>query len=117
MQVYFKPKTKLGKWSAWLIVAFTVATTILAVLLYLAFGGDISGSEAEGRFFLWLHLLVGIAPIHFNTPFGVAAFITGVISIVRSKERSVAVCLAVTLGSLFTIIQFITLCQVLSYAS
>ena len=117
MRVHFKPTTKLGKWSACLIVAFALATTILTVLFYLAFGGDISGSEAEGRFFFWLRLLIGMGPIHFNTPFGVAASITGLTSIVRSKERSIAVYLAVTLGSLFTIIQLITLYLILSYAS
>ena len=117
MGVHFKPKTKLGKSSAWLIVAFAVATAIIAVVFCLAFGGGISGSEAGDLFFFWLRLLVGMGPIHFYTPFGVAAFITGLISTVRSKERSIAVYLAVTLGSLFTIIQLVNLYLILSYAS
>ena len=100
MRVQFKPKTKLGKWSAWLIVAFAVSFG--AFQAYIAsFTGQLVVFTSP-----WMALALSPAP-----PFGVAAFITGLISILRRKERSIAVRLAVVFGSfgLFGLIAWIIL--------
>ena len=82
MRVHFKPKTKLGKWSAWLIVASAVS---------------VGAASFRGQF-----LEPGVP--FFAIPWGIAAFITGFISILRSKERSLAVYLAVGFGSFILIL-------------
>jgi hypothetical protein len=92
MRVHFKPKTKLGKWSAWLIVSFFVVGGI-GLGIMLSIWSPLSVGE---RF---LHILYSITVGNSGAPFGAAAFITGLISIVRRKERSIAVYLAVTFGS------------------
>ena len=83
MRVHFKPKTKLGKWSAWLIVAFAVF---------------VGAASFRGKF------LEPVVPFY-ATQLGIAAFITGLISILRSKERSLAVYLAIGFGSFTLILQ------------
>jgi hypothetical protein len=100
MQVYFKPKTKLGKLSAWLIVAFAVC--IGAFQAYYA--------SLRGLVPWYSNLLMALA-LSPAQPLGIAAFITGVISILRRNERSIAVRLAVVFGSfgLFGLIAFIIL--------
>ena len=75
MRVHFKPKTTLGKWSAWLIVAYAVVL--------------VAGALQDRN---------GLVGGMFAVPLGMAAFITGLISIVRSKERSIAVYLVVVFG-------------------
>jgi hypothetical protein len=100
MRVHFKPKTNLGKCSAWLIVAFAVCLAVYQ---------DIYASSTGG--FPWhrdLWLALTLSPA---MPLGIAAFITGIISIERRGERSVAVRLAVVFGSfgLFGLIVWIIL--------
>lgn len=93
MRVYFKPKTKLGKWSAWLIVAFAVC--FVAFLVTYAS----SRGQSSGLWLPWYRDLLLALSVSPALPLGIAAFITGLISIVRRKERSVAVRLAVAFGS------------------
>jgi hypothetical protein len=88
VQVHFKPKTKLGKWSALLIIAFAVCLV--------AFRATWGSSEWASTFFDELLIAFMLYPAH---PLGIAAFTTGLISIVKRKERSVAVYLAVGFGS------------------
>jgi len=78
----------LGKWSAWLIVAFAVIV-----------GANQALASIRG-----LSLEPGV-PFP-AILFGIAAFITGLISIVRRKERSIAVYLAIGFGS-FCLISWI----------
>ena len=86
MQVHFKPTTTLGKWSAWLIVAFVVTAGALQALWF----SEWDGVPSLGA------LVITFVPA---SPLGIAAFITGIISILRSEERSVSVRLAVVSGS------------------
>jgi len=88
MRIHFKPKTNLGKWSAWLIVA-------LAVFLGASQALVASGQRGGDTFFS--NLLLAI-PMFLAATSGIAAFITGLISILRRKERSIAVYLAVAFG-------------------
>jgi len=87
MQVHFKPKTNLGKCSAWLIVAFAVCLGVFQAIY---------ASSTGASWYRYLLLALMFSPAQ---PLGIAAFITGLISIVRSKERSVAVYLAIIFGS------------------
>ncbi len=89
MRVHFKLKTKLGKWSAWLIVAFAVSIGVFPVIY----------ASSSGVFTWYRNLLLALvfSPAQ---PLGIAAFISGLISILIGKERSIAVRLAVVFGSL-----------------
>ncbi|MFC2024475.1 hypothetical protein ACFLTJ_02725 [Chloroflexota bacterium] len=93
MRVHFKPKTNLGKWSAWLIVAFAI---LLGAFQLLVASGQRSGDTFFSNPILTTPMLLAATS-------GIAAFITGLISIVKRKERSIAVFLAVTFG-LFVIL-------------
>lgn len=88
MRFHFKPTTNLGKWSARLIVAFAVFLASFGILVA-------SGQRGGDTFFSNPILTI---PILLAATSGIAAFITGLISIVRRKERSISVYLAVTLG-------------------
>ena len=88
MRVHFKPKTNLGKWSAWLIVAFAVS--------FGAFQAIVASGQRGGDTF-FSNLLLAI-PMILSAASGIAAFVTGVISIGRRKERSLSVYLAVAIG-------------------
>ena len=88
MRAYFKPKTKLGKWSAWLIVAFAVCLGTFAAIFISQRGGG-------GTFLVGLGMAIGMVRA---MPLAIAAFITGLISIGRMKEQSIAVYLAIIFG-------------------
>ena len=88
MRVHFKPKTNLGKRSAWLIVAFAVSMASFGILVA-------SGQRGGDTFFSNPILTI---PVLIAATSGIAAFITGIISIVRRKERSISVYVAVAFG-------------------
>ncbi len=87
MRVHFKPKTTLGKWSAWLIVAYAVVLVAFEPILRW---------KSVGETFLGSLFFTSMS--YPALPLGMAAFITGLISILRCKERSIAVYLAVIFG-------------------
>ena len=93
MRVHFKPTTDLGKRSAWLIVAFAILLGVFYILVA-------SGQRGGDTFFSNPILTVPMLPAATS---GIAAFITGLISVVKRKERSVAVVLAIVFG-LFVIL-------------
>jgi peptidoglycan/LPS O-acetylase OafA/YrhL len=96
MRVHFKPKTKLGKRSAWLLVTLAALMGIFRVNILLGQqGGDTFFSNPSLAIPI---LLAGIS--------GIAAFITGLISIIRKKERSISVYLAVAIGLIVLIVAF-----------
>ena len=84
MQISILPKSSLGRWAIGLAAAFILLSILFAVLTRL--GGE------PGPF-----ALIFIANIAIGVSF-IAAFITGLISIIKSKERSIIVFLAVLLG-------------------
>ena len=88
MQVYFKPKTDFSKRSAWLIVGFAV---LIGVFFILVASGQRGGDTFFSNPILTVPMLLAAAS-------GIAACITGLISIVQKKERAIAVYLAVTFG-------------------
>ncbi len=94
MRVHFRPRTKLGKRSAWLLVTLAVLMGVFRINLLLGQrGGDTFFSNPSLAIPM---LLAGIS--------GIAAFITGLISIIREKERSVSVYLAVAVGLIVLIV-------------
>ncbi len=84
MRISILPKSSLGRWSVGLAAAFILLSILFAVLTRLG--------EEPGPFALIFiaNVAIGISLI--------AAFITGLISIIKSKERSILVFLAVLVG-------------------
>lgn len=94
VRVHFKPQTKLGKRSAWLLVAVVIFLVSFRILVII---GPAGGDTFFSNPFLAVPiLLAGIS--------GIAAFITGLISIIRKRERSISVYLAVAVGLIVLII-------------
>lgn len=93
MEIDFMPKTLLGRWSVGLIIAFFLLFAMLRLLV-------VSGQRGGEIFFSNLFLAV---PGLFMAASGVGAFLTGIISIIKSKERSVLVFSAAAIG-LFVLI-------------
>ena len=85
MRISVLPKTSLGRWSVGLAAAFTLLSVLFAVLTGL--GGAGPGPVAP----------IVIATIIFGIS-GIAALVTGLISIVKRKERSILVLLAAAVG-------------------
>jgi len=88
MRVSILPKTPLGKWSIGLIIAFIVF--IVAFQLLVA-----SGQRGGKTFFSNLVLTI---PILLAGTSGVFAFLTGLIGVIRNRERSIFVFLAMLIG-------------------
>jgi len=85
------PKTTLGKWSVGLIAAFflLLATGITVVSVFKQEGGE--------TFFdnLWISI-----PMLGAGASTIAAFITGIIAIIKNKERSILVIITTLFGLL-----------------
>ena len=88
MKVHFKPTTRLGQRSAWLIFTFAVSLASFGILVA---SGQRGGETFFSNPILTIPGLIAAAA-------GISAFFTGLISIVRSKERSISVYLAVGFG-------------------
>ena len=91
------PTTTLGKWSLGLIVLMQLLVLFgpsLANSLYRSVpaGGSIL-ADIAARPVLAITMLVGIAC-------GIAAFITGLVALVRSKERALMVYLSTAVGGI-----------------
>ena len=93
-RIHFLPKTRLGKWSVSLIGIFITFILIFYALIEWADqrGGDTFFSN------LWLTI-----PILTAATAGISAFVTGVVSIIKKKERSILVYLSILIG-LFVIV-------------
>lgn len=88
MRISLKPKSTMGKWSTGLIIAFLL---FLAVFLILVASGQRGGDTFFSNLALTIPmLLAGVS--------GVSALVTGIIGIVKSRERSVLVFLATAIG-------------------
>jgi hypothetical protein len=88
MKVHFLPKTALGKWSIGLIVG-----SLISFLLTMLLGA--SGQRGGDTFFSNLALAI---PILLAGISGISAFFTGIIGIIKSKDRSVIVFIATIIG-------------------
>ena len=92
-KVYFLPKTALGKWSIGLIVG-SIVFVLLAVLTDKVFSNPANTIPNT------LMLLAGIS--------GTSAFFTGIIGIIKSKDRSVIVFIATIIGFFILLVSVIS---------
>ena len=88
MRAYFKPKSIPGGWSLGSGAAFLLLLLTFHLLVA-------SGQQGGDTFFsnLWLTVPALLAAVS-----GISAFFTGIIGVVKSKERSVPVFLSTVLG-------------------
>ena len=91
MRISVLPKTSLGKWSVGMAVVFILLSVLSGVLVGL-------GGVGPGPIGPMVGAAFGIS--------GIAALVTGLISILKSKERSILVFLAVAVG-LFVLVFFL----------
>lgn len=88
------PKTRLGKWAGWL---FIIAVVLLALLI-VAYNTELLGAafaqRTAGGLALWV--MAAIA--------AVATLVTGAMSWLRFKDRSVVVKVATIYGALTTLL-------------
>jgi hypothetical protein len=78
------PKTKLGKWAGGLLAVSVVL--LVALILGMKLAGSMPGTP--------LIITLGICTMIS----GIAAFVTGVVDLIRFKDRSLVVILAVVFG-------------------
>lgn len=101
MKVSFFPETKSGKWS----LVFFLAIIVLSIFFIIAI--SIFNQRGGETFFSNLYLAIPMVLIYIS---GVLGFITGIISMGKSKKRSVAaiistiICLVVTLYGLMEMV-------------
>ncbi len=91
MRISIQPKSLLGRWSIGMGAAFILLQVLSSILTGL--GGMGSGPIGP---------MIGVA---FGVS-GIAALITGLISVIKSKERSILVFIAILVG-LFCLLFFL----------
>ena len=98
------PKTNLGKWSVVLIpvmfVLFFIGSSLTDSLYESVPAGDTLFADIIGRPALALSMLVGFGA-------GISALVTGLISILKKKERSLLVYASTIIGAAFTLFYII----------
>lgn len=82
------PKTIFGKWSVGLIIAFLLLFGLFQLLVA-------SGQRGGATFFA--NLILAIPGVLMGAS-GITAFFTGVIGIMKHKERSILVFIATAIG-------------------
>jgi len=95
------PKTTLGKWSVWLIIAmfllFFIGSSLTNSLYSSVPSGNTILDDSAGRPVLVLSMLAGMAV-------GVSALITGLLAIIRHKERSLLVYASSLIGAMLLVL-------------
>jgi len=89
------PKTYLGKWSIGLITVFLILFILVQII---AAVGRSQGAFDSGSANIY-QILIPITIIPAGVC-GIAAFFAGIISIIKSKERSISVIAATIIGFL-----------------
>ncbi len=94
------PKTTLGKWSIGLILAmfilFIIGSSLPNILYESVPAGGTILKDVVARPFLAISMLVGMAS-------GISAFVTGLVVIIKRKERAVLVYLSTLVGAAITL--------------
>lgn len=97
MKVNFRPKTPLGKWSFGLILIMPILFFVGSLLASSLYNSETAGNtlmeDLAARPALALAMLMGMAS-------GISAFICGLLSVIRQKERALFVYAAVIIGAL-----------------
>jgi hypothetical protein len=86
MKVTLLLKTRLGKWSVALTLFFLLLLTVFFAFMLL---GLVTFDEGH-----WWDWTVGI-----SVPLVISAFITGIIAVIKNKDRSILVYLSIFIGS------------------
>lgn len=89
MRISLKPKTTMGKWSVRLIVASFLLFVAFNLLL-------VTTGQRAGETFSFFSVFT--VPILLAWTSGVAAFVTGLIGVLRSKDWAILVDFAIALG-------------------
>jgi hypothetical protein len=89
MRITILPKTSLGRWSAWLAVAWIL---FLVLSMFVAESGLVK-LPLSGR-------ALDLAMLGVTGGISIASFVTGLISIIKSRERSILVFLALVVALL-----------------
>ena len=94
MRITILPKTSLGRWSVSLAAAFIVVV-VLTILLGPTVCNvlEFNSGSIELKIFFVAHCI-----------FGMGSLLTGLISIIKSKERSILVFLALVVGLISLVI-------------
>ena len=91
------PKTNFGKWSVGLIIAmallFSIGTSLTNTLYESVSSGNTIIADIAKRPALALSMLAGMAT-------GVLAFITGLLAMIRKKEKAILVYISSLIGAL-----------------
>ena len=91
------PKTNFGKWSVGLIIAmallFSIGTSFTNTLYESVSSGNTIIADIAKRPALALSMLAGMAT-------GVLAFITGLLAMIRKKEKAILVYISSLIGAL-----------------
>lgn len=93
MNVYILPKTRPGRWSLSLIIA---AILFFIILSLLAASGQSGGDTFLDNLALAIPGLIMMVS-------GIAAFFTGIISLIKSRERAILVFIATLAGLLIIV--------------
>ncbi len=93
----FIPKTKLGRWSVGLIIVmpilFVIGSSLSGSLYESVPAGRTIPADIAARPFLALTMLAGMAT-------GILGFITGLLAIVKQKEKALLVYISTVIGGL-----------------
>ena len=100
MRISILPKSSLGKWSAVLAVAFILLFALFQILVASGIRGPMMFGGRPVPFINWS------LPLYAAGISGTAALVTGLISIIKSKERSILVFLAMLIGLLVPLFLF-----------
>jgi hypothetical protein len=96
----FKPSTAIGGWSIGLIVVvpilFTLGSSLTDTLYASVSAGSTILADIAARPFLALSMLAGMAA-------GVAGFITGLVALIKHKEKALLVYLSTVIGGILTL--------------
>lgn len=96
----FVPRSSSGWWSVGFIIAmpilFLIGSSLTDTLYASVQSGKTIFADIRARPFLSLTMLTGMAA-------GVSAFITGLFTIVKQKERAILVYLSTLIGGLFVL--------------
>ena len=90
MSIYFLPRTRLGKWSMW-------SSILSFIFLILFFFFALQGEKGGETFFHNPKLAVPISLAGF---LNICSFLTGIITIIKNKERAPIVFLSTLVGFL-----------------
>jgi tellurite resistance protein TehA-like permease len=89
MHLTLLPKTKLGKWSLGLIIAGLVLYGIFFIVVSLGYrGGETFGIKD----------VIPASPMILMVLAAIASMVVGIISVIKSKERSIIVFITIVIG-------------------